>query len=90
MERTLDVDGKSLLHNSQIVYGCANADGNRHTHTNLPIILAGHGGGTLNPGRYTRVTDEPVTNLYLSMLDRIGGAQRLERFGDSTGRLANL
>ncbi len=90
MERTQDVDGKSLLHNSQIVYGCANADGNRHTHTNLPIILAGHGGGTLNPGRYTRVNDEPVTNLYLSMLDRIGGAQRLERFGDSTGRLANI
>jgi hypothetical protein len=43
----------------------------------------------LNPGRYTRFNDEPVTNLYLNMIDRIGG-ERLERFGDSTGRLAKL
>ena len=90
MEATKDIDGKSLLHNSQIVYGCANSDGNRHSHTNLPIILAGHGGGTLNPGHYTKFNDEPVTNLYLSMIDRIGGAQQLERFGDSTGRLGNI
>ena len=89
MAATKDVDGNSLLHNSQIVYGSGNADGNRHTHSNLPIILAGNAGGTLNPGRYTRYNDEPVTNLYLSMIDRIGG-QRLERFGDSTGRLANI
>jgi hypothetical protein len=89
MATTKDVDGNSLLHNSQIVYGSGNADGNRHTHSNLPIILAGHGGGTLNPGRYARFNDEPVTNLYLSMIDRIGG-QRLERFGDSTGRMVNI
>jgi hypothetical protein len=89
MEATKDIDGNSLLHNSQIVYGSGNADGNRHTHTNLPIILAGRAGGTLNPGRYTRFNDEPVTNLYLSLMDRVGGA-RLERFGDSTGRLKNV
>jgi hypothetical protein len=90
MERTKDVDGNSLLHNSQIVYGCGNSDGNRHSHTNLPIILAGRGGGSLNPGRYTRFNDEPVTNLYLNMMDRVAGTQSLERFGDSSGRLANI
>jgi hypothetical protein len=90
MEATKDVDGNSLLHNSQIVYGSGNSDGNRHTHTNLPIILAGRAGGTLTPGRYTRFNDEPVTNLYLSMMDRIGGAQKVDRFGDSTGRLATI
>ena len=47
MEQTKDVDGNSLLHNSMIVYGSGNADGNRHTHVNLPIILAGGGGGSL-------------------------------------------
>ncbi|HEY1490261.1 MAG TPA: DUF1552 domain-containing protein, partial [Verrucomicrobiae bacterium] len=47
MDETKDVDGKSLLHNSMIVYGSGNADGNRHTHTNLPILLAGSGGGML-------------------------------------------
>ncbi len=90
MEAAKDLDGSSLLHNSQIIYGSGNSDGNRHSHSNLPIILAGHAGGALNPGRHTKFNDLPVTNLYLSMLDRIGGAQRLERFGDSTGRLENL
>jgi len=90
MAATRDIDGNSLLHNSQIVYGSGNSDGNRHIHTNLPIILAGNAGGTLNPGRFTKFNDEPVTNLYLSMVDRIGGAQRLDRFGDSTGRLGNI
>ncbi len=90
MENTKDVDGRSLLHNSQIVYGSGNADGNRHTHSNLPVILAGHAGGTLQPGRYTRFNDEPVTNLFFSMIDRVGGPQSLDRFGDSTGRLRNL
>src|SRR4030095_589889 len=46
---TKDVDGNSLLHNSMIIYGGGNADGNRHTHTNLPVILAGGGGGRLTP-----------------------------------------
>ncbi len=86
MAATKDIDGNSLLHNSQIVYGSGNADGNRHTHANLPILLAGHAGGTLKPGAYTKFNDEPVTNLYLNMMDRVGGA-RIERFGDSTGRL---
>lgn len=89
MAQTKDIDGNSLLHNSQIVYGCGNGDGNRHTHSNLPIILAGHAGGSLSPGRYTRYNDEPVTNLFLSMIDRVGGEQ-LDRFGDSTGRLASI
>ena len=89
LEQTKDVDGNSLLHNSQIVYGGGNADANRHTHTNLPIILAGGGGGTLTPGRHPKFNGVPTTNLFLSMADRIG-LQGLERFGDSTGRLASL
>ena len=64
LEATKDVDGNSLLHNSMIVYGSGNADGNRHTHDNLPILLAGGGGGTLTPGplRQARLQadDQPV------------------------------
>ena len=48
-----------------IVYGSGNADGNRHTHTNLPIVLAGGGGGTLTPGRYVKHGSKPMTNLFL-------------------------
>lgn len=90
MDQTKDVDGKSLLDNSQIVYGSGNADGNRHSHDNLPVILAGGGGGTLSPGRYVQHSPAPVTNLFLSMMERVGGAQVPERFGDSTGRLGNI
>jgi Protein of unknown function (DUF1552) len=89
LENTRDADGNSLLHNSMILYGSGNADGNRHTHTNLPIVLAGSGGGTLTPGRYVKHGDTPTTNLFLSMTDRMG-IKGLERFGDSTGRLRNV
>jgi hypothetical protein len=89
MNSTKDVDGNSLLHNSMIVYGSGNADGNRHTHTNLPILLAGAGGGTLHPGRYVKAEPAPLTNLFLSMADRMG-VQGLERHGDSTGRLTSI
>ncbi len=89
LESKQDADGQSILHNSMIVYGCGNADGNRHTHTDLPIVLAGNGGGVLNPGRHLATKATPMCNLYLNMLDTMG-VPALERFGDSTGRLANV
>jgi len=89
LERTKDIDGKSLLHNSMIVYGSGNADGNRHTHVNLPVILAGGGGGTLTPGRVVKSGGVPMSNLLLSMADRMG-ATGVERLGDSTGRFEGI
>ena len=89
LNQVQDVDGKTLLHNSMIVYGSGNADGNRHTHANLPLVLAGGGGGALNPGRYLKHGGKPITNLYLRMAHTLGVAN-LERFGDSSGPLANL
>ena len=89
MEQTPDVDGKSLLHNSMIVYGSGNADGNRHSHVNLPVLLAGSGGGTLTPGRFVKHGGVPMSNLLLSMADRMG-AQGMERLGDSTGRVKSV
>lgn len=84
-----DIDGKSMLHNSMILYGSGNADGNSHTHENLPILLAGHGGGTLEAGRFVKHGSQPATNLFLSLADRMG-AKKLARIGDSTGRLNNI
>jgi hypothetical protein len=89
LEKTKDVDGNSLLHNSMIVIGCANADGNRHSHVNLPIILAGGGGGTLTTGRYVKFNNQPMCNMFLSMIDRMG-VRGVDQFGDSTGRLEGL
>jgi len=81
--------GGNLLDNSMIVYGSGIADGDAHNHNDLPIALFGRGGGTIKPGRHVRVEKEtPLTNLYLSMLDRVGA--KIEKLGDSTGALAGL
>ncbi|MEM9354409.1 MAG: DUF1552 domain-containing protein [Planctomycetota bacterium] len=79
----------TLLDNCLALYGCAISDGNRHDHRELPILLAGRGGGAATPGRHVRYSgDTPLNNLYLSMLDAAGAP--LERFGDSTGRVDRL
>ncbi len=88
MASTNDVDGRSLLHNSMIVYGGAIADGNRHTHANLPVILAGHAGGAIETGRFLKVESQPMSNLYVSMLNHYG--IKTDRFGDSTKRLSEI
>ena len=86
MEQVTDVDGHSLLHNSMIIYGSGNADGNRHTHTNLPVLLAGSGGGALTPGRFAKFGSVPMSNMLLGLAARMG-ARDVDRLGDSTGRL---
>ena len=47
----IDEGGKSLLDNSVLLFGSALNDGNTHSRKNLPVILAGSGGGTLSPGQ---------------------------------------
>ncbi len=89
MDALKDVDGKSLLHNSMIIYGSGNADGNAHTHSNLPVILAGRAGGTFPAGRHVKFKSQPMSNLYLNMLDRMG-VDRIPRHGDSTGRVEGI
>src|SRR3954471_5422078 len=63
----------NLLDNSMIVYGSGLADGNAHAHNNLPVLLAGRGGDSHNPGRHIRYSKEtPMTNLFMTMLDGAG------------------
>ena len=80
-------EGESnLLNNSMILYGSAISDGNRHNHDDLPIILAGRGGNTIQSGRYLKFENEtPLNNLYISMAERMGAG--IEKHGDSKGKL---
>ncbi|MCY4636420.1 MAG: hypothetical protein OXG04_18265 [Acidobacteria bacterium] len=76
-------DGRTLLDNSMIVYGAILGDGNEHDPDDLPTLLAGRGGGTINSGRaldFAEPTD--LANLHLSLLQRIG--VQIDRFGNST------
>ena len=79
----------TLLDNCMVVYGAGISDGNRHNNENLPILLAGRGGGTIDPGRHVRYDFEtPMTNLFMSMLDSLGAP--VDFIGDSTGMLPGL
>jgi hypothetical protein len=79
----------SLLDHVMLVYGSGIGDGNRHNHDNLPIVLVGRGGGTIDAGRHLAYPREtPLTNLYVSLLQRMGVA--VSSFGDSTGPLEDL
>lgn len=83
---TQDVDGKSLLHNTMLVYAGGLSDGNRHNHDDLPVIVAGHAGGRFTTGRHVMLDGKvPMTNLFLRMVSELG--VNAESFGDSTGKL---
>ncbi|RUL88314.1 DUF1552 domain-containing protein [Tautonia sociabilis] len=88
MRQVREGDG-TLLDNAMVLFGSGLRDGNRHDPHNLPILLAGRGGGTLATGRHLRFgKDTPLCNLFVSMLDRVGTP--VERFADSTGPLPGL
>ena len=79
----------TLLDNCMLMYGSGLSDANRHWHHDLPIVLAGRGGGSIKTGRHIKFDDEtPLNNLFLSMLDRVGA--KVESLGDSNGRLKEL
>lgn len=85
MKSAEDGDG-TLLDNSMLLYGSSISDGNKHLHTDLPLVLVGGAGGKLKGGRHIRYeADTPMTNLLLSMLDKAG--VEVDQLGDSTGEL---
>ena len=76
----------TLLDNSMIFCGSSISDGNSHQPDNLPVLLAGGGGGTIRGGRHlASPKGTPLCNLYVSMLERMGAP--VAAFGDSSGSL---
>lgn len=79
----------TLLDHCMIAYGSANSDGNAHNHDDLPILLAGRGGGTIQTGRHLVFPREtPISNLWVSLLERVD--VNVPFLGDSTGKLPGL
>jgi hypothetical protein len=78
-----------VLANSMIVYGSGISDGNRHNHDDLPILLAGRGGGRIASGRHVQFAREtPAANLFVTLLEKLDIP--LGRHGDSTGKLDGI
>ena len=78
---------KSLLDNTMMLYGSALSDGNLHIFHDLPVLLIAGGVAGIKGGLHVRYPKgTPMTNLFLTMLDKVG--VQVERLGDSTGKLA--
>ena len=85
LKSTPDGDG-TLLDHSMVLYGSSMSNGNQHDHDPLPVILAGGASGQLKGGRHLHYAKHtPMSNLLLSMLDKLGIDQSTH--GDSTGKL---
>ena len=79
---------RRLLDATLVLYGGNMGDANTHDNTNLPILLAG---GGFKHGRhlaFDRDDNQPLSNLFVSMLQRMG--VETDSFGSSTGTLAGL
>lgn len=81
--------GGTLLDRCLLLYGSPLRDGNKHDRQDLPVMLAGTGGGLVKPGRCVRwPVETQMANLFLTMLDGVGVHE--EHFSDSSGRLSAL
>lgn len=73
----------TLLDNCLVLFSSELSDGNKHHHINLPVVLAGRGGGEVRPGRHIVFKgaggEFPIADLYLTMLANVG--VHLETFG---------
>lgn len=80
----------TLLDHSLILYGSNLSVPTSHSQRDLPIIIAGGAAGRVANGRYIKLEGDqtPLTNLYLTMLDKVGIPT--EKLGDSTGRFNRL
>jgi len=81
-------EGGSLLDHSMILFGSNLGNASNHSVKNLPMLLAG---GGFKHGQHLAFDPDkppPVSNLYVSMLQRLG--IEADRFGSSTGTLSGL
>ncbi|MFC1757759.1 DUF1552 domain-containing protein [Planctomycetota bacterium] len=79
----------TVLDNSMILYGSGLRDGNSHSPHNLPILLAGSGGGRISTGQHLEYgRDTPLASLYAAMLQAFGTGQK--SFADSTEPLLGV
>ena len=77
-----------MVDRTAVVYASNLGNGSGHSSSNLPILLAG--GGFRHQGHvgFDRTSNKPLSNLFVSMLQRMG--IKADKFGSSTGTLTGL
>ena len=87
--RSIPEGDGNLLDNSMVLFLSGLRDGNRHSPYNLPVLLAGKGGGKLKTGQHLIYEkDSPLANLHLTLGNAMGLG--LSEFADSTGQLGDI
>lgn len=82
---------RSLLENSMVMLTSSLWDGNAHDSRQLPLLVAGNGGGTIKGGRLLDFSKDPnrkLCRLHLAFMDRMG--VKLDHFGDAEQAIAEL
>jgi hypothetical protein len=65
-------DGESLLDRTMVLYGTCMGSANSHSNVNLPVLLAGGGFKHGQHLAFDQQNNYPLTNLFVSMLQRLG------------------
>jgi hypothetical protein len=87
LKATEDGNG-SLLDHSLLLIGSGMGNSDAHTHSNLPILVAGGGGGHRGGRHIQYAKPTPLANLHLTLLDKVGVA--IDQFGDSNGKIGEI
>jgi hypothetical protein len=65
-------EGQSLLDRTMVLYGTCMGSANSHSNVNLPALLAGGGFKHGQHLAFDQQNNYPLTNLFVSMLQRLG------------------
>jgi len=89
MDRVEEANGTTLLDNTIFTLGAGMGDGTTHQYNDLPLVVAGGGGGALKLGHHVHCsTGTPLANLWLTQLHALG--IRRTAYADSTGLLSDI
>lgn len=85
LKAQVDVQGQSLLDSCMVLYSSEIADGNTHSHYDLPVVLVGKGNGKIRTGRHLTTSSGKMADLFVAMMQHVGA--NVDSFGNSTAPL---
>jgi len=89
MDDIEEANGTTLLDNTIFTLGAGLGDGATHQYNDLPVIVAGGGGGKLKLGQHLQCEQgTPLANLWLTQLQALG--VDMSDFADSTSTVSSI